>query len=82
MTDKLYSDKFAQRSTAINNLKEELRGLGFRNKFDLINEAVVTPLMKEVLNRLKNAMKTASLKNNDLLLLFVANQKSLLFSFF
>ena len=69
MTNEVYSDKLATRSDHIKNIKEDLRGLGFREEYDQDDNNIVTPAMKVVLNRLKDAMKTVSLTNDDLSLI-------------
>ena len=62
MTNEIYSDKLATRSDYIKNIKEELKGFGFREEYDHEDNIVVTLAMKIVLTRLKEAIQTVSLE--------------------
>ena len=67
MIDELFSDKLAHRSSNMKSLKEEFIILGFNGNFP--NTGPTTPVIKVLLERLKDSLKTPSLNNNDLSLI-------------
>ena len=69
MANEIFCNKLAIRSANIKTMKEDLRRLGFCEEYYKDDNNVVTPVMKVVQNRLKDAMKTVSLTNDDISLI-------------
>ena len=84
-TSEIFSSKLYQRSLKTKQLKNELRTLGFHEDIRMVADVTddtsdqpaivsadctVTPEMKIILDKLKTEMRTTSLTNEDLSLIF------------